>query len=74
MGKQLLSATIFFGMNSTLKPRKYRNISNKNSFIRFAESINVWHINFYCQKTNVFIERYYIRHYKKLKAPPEAGL
>jgi hypothetical protein len=74
MAKQLLSATIFFGINSTLKPRKYKNISNKNSFIRFAESIHVWHINFYCQQNKTFIERYYIKDYKKQKAPPEAGL
>lgn len=65
MAKQLLSATVFFGKNTILKPRKYRKISNKNSFIRFAESINVWHINFYCQQTKKFIERYYIKDYRK---------
>ena len=65
MTKELLSATIFFGDNEIKKPRKYRNISNKISFIRFAEKQNARHINFYNQKTKEFIHRHYILNYYK---------
>lgn len=65
MSKVLLSATMFFGNKSSMRPRKYRNISNKKSFINFAQSKNVEYINFYCQKTKEFIERYYIKKYGK---------
>jgi hypothetical protein len=65
MANQKLSATIFFQINSTLKPRKYRNISNKNSFIKFAESEGAWYINFYSQKTKEYLCRCYLKDYKK---------
>jgi hypothetical protein len=65
MSKELLSATIFFGNNAIKRPRKYRNISNKISFIRFAEKENARHINFYCQKTKEFLYRHYILDYRK---------
>jgi hypothetical protein len=65
MAKQLYSATIFFSNDTKMRPRKYRNISNKISFIKFAEKINGGHINFYCQNSKDFIYRHYIKDYRK---------
>ena len=65
MAKELFSATIFFEDKSNMRPRKYRNISNKTSFIKFSEKINAGHINFYCQRTKAFLYRHYIKDYRK---------
>lgn len=52
--KQILSATIFFPAGS-LRPRKYRNIHNKLTFIRFAEKSGAIYINFYDKATGNFL-------------------
>ena len=67
MAKQLLSATIFFDDDTKCRPRKYRKISNKMSFIKYAEKLNAGYINFYCQKSKEFLYRYYIKDYRKKK-------
>jgi hypothetical protein len=52
--KQIFSATIFFPAGS-LRPRKYRNIHNKLSFIRFAKTSGGIYINFYDKETGNFL-------------------
>lgn len=52
--KQTYSATIFF-QPGTLRPRKYRNIHNKLSFIRFAKNSGGVYINFYDKETKNFL-------------------
>ena len=57
MEKQLLSATIFF-TPGTLRPRKYRNISNKAKFYDFVKKSNGIYANFYDQKSKIFMFQY----------------
>lgn len=56
MEKKLLSATIFY-QPGTLRPRKYRNISKKESFVDFAKKSGAIYINFYDQKTKEYLYR-----------------
>lgn len=60
MEKKLLSATIFYEPG-TLRPRKYRNISIKENFVMFAKKTNGIYINFYDQKTKVYLYRIYLK-------------
>lgn len=60
MEKKLLSATIFFNPG-TLRPRKYRNISKQNNFLLFAKKSNGIYVNFYDQKTGVYLHRIYLK-------------
>jgi hypothetical protein len=60
MEKKLLSATIFY-QPGTLRPRKYRNISRQDNFVMFAKKSNGIYINFYDQKTKVYLYRIYLR-------------
>jgi hypothetical protein len=60
MTKQILSATIFYTPGS-LRPRKYRNISKQENFIMFAKKSNAVYINFYDQKTGVYLHRVYLK-------------
>jgi len=52
--KQIYSATIFFPAGS-LRPRKYRTIYNKVSFIRFAKNSGGIYVNFYDKITKNFL-------------------
>lgn len=60
MEKKLLSATIFY-KPGTIRPRKYRNISRKENFVMFAKKTNGIYINFYDQKTKVYLYRIYLK-------------
>jgi hypothetical protein len=60
MEKKLLSATIFY-QPETLRPRKYRNISRQDNFVMFAKKSNGIYINFYDQKTKVYLYRIYLK-------------
>lgn len=60
MEKKLLSATIFYEPG-TIRPRKYRNISRKENFVMFAKKTNGIYINFYDQKTKVYLYRIYLK-------------
>lgn len=52
--KQIYSATIFY-KPQTKRPRKYRNINNKNRFIEFAKKDpEAYYINWYDQKNGIF--------------------
>lgn len=60
MAKKLYNAIVF--MQDPLAPvRKYRNISNLNSFRLFIESINGSYYNLYDKTTKLFVERIYIK-------------
>jgi hypothetical protein len=59
MEKKLLSATIFYAPG-TLRPRKYRNITRQDNFVMFAKKSNGIYINFYDQKTKVYLYRIYL--------------
>lgn len=52
--KQIYSATIFYPIG-TLRPRKYRNVHNKQSFINFAKTSGGIYINFYDKATGNFL-------------------
>ena len=56
MTKKLYSATIFFKANR-LKPRKYRNITNKQRFAEFASRSGAIYVNWYDQQTKNFEKR-----------------
>ena len=60
MEKKLLSATIFYAPG-TLRPRKYRNISKQDNFVMFAKKSNGIYINFYDQKSKVYLYRIYLK-------------
>jgi len=60
MAKKLFTAIVFM-QDANDQPRKYRNISNLNTFRLFAESINANYYNLYDKATKFFVERIYIK-------------
>jgi len=60
MAKKLYTAIVFM-QDPNDQPRKYRNISNLNSFRLFAESIGGAYYNLYDKSTKLFVERIYIK-------------
>jgi hypothetical protein len=58
MGKTLYTAIVFF--EDKAMPRKYRNISNLNTFTNFCKMINAYYFNLYYKETKQFAERIYI--------------
>jgi hypothetical protein len=62
--KKLYSATIFYKANR-IRPRKYRNISNKDRFSIFAKKQDdAIYINWYDQKTKVFENRQWLINFR----------
>lgn len=59
MPKKLYTGIVFFENGEN--PRKYRNISNLGSFMRFLGGINAYYVNIYDKATKSFIERIYIK-------------
>jgi hypothetical protein len=60
MAKKLFTAIVF--INNIDIPRKYRNISNLNSFRQFAHTIDgALYYNLYDKATKLFVERIYIQ-------------
>jgi len=58
MAKMLFTAIVFLDDS---QPRKYRNISNLNSFRLFCEKIKANYYNLYDKRTRLFVERIYIK-------------
>lgn len=58
MGKTLYTAIVFF--EDGAMPRKYRNISNINTFINFCKKINASYFNLYYKETKQYAERVYL--------------
>jgi len=58
MAKTLYTAIVFF--EDKAMPRKYRNISNINSFITFCKKINANYFNLYYKETKQYAERIYL--------------
>lgn len=62
--KKTFSATIFYKPN-TKRPRKYRNISRIENFIKFAtKDPEAYYINWYNQKSGIFVSRDWLRLFK----------
>ena len=59
MSKKLFTAIVF--MAGTVPPRKYRNINNIASFVKFCESFDGQDINLSEKTTKNFVERIYIK-------------
>jgi hypothetical protein len=59
MAKILYTAIVFFDNGS--KVRKYRNISNLGSFMRFMEQIEAHYCNLYIKETNAYYKRLYVK-------------
>lgn len=60
MPKKLYTAIVFMA-DPEQTPRKYRNISNINSFYNFCVKINAAYFNTYDKFTKLFVERIYIK-------------
>jgi hypothetical protein len=58
MSKTLYTAIVFFKDKSIVK--KYRNISNINTFINFCRKINAIYFNLYFKETKQYAERIYL--------------
>jgi hypothetical protein len=63
MAKPIFTAIVF--MLDQSAPRKYRNISNVITFVKFAISIKAHYINLYDKSTKFFVRRIYINYTKK---------
>jgi hypothetical protein len=62
--KQTYSATIFY-KPQTKRPRKYRNINNKNKFIEFTKiDPDAYYINWYNQKSGIFESRHWVINFR----------
>jgi hypothetical protein len=63
--KKLYSATIFFKANR-IRPRKYRNISRQDNFVKFAKNLpDAIYINWYDQLTKNFENRQWLVNFGK---------
>jgi hypothetical protein len=58
MAKTIYTAIVFFE-NDTIV-RKYRNISNLGTFMRFLEKIEAHYCNLYFKDTNAYYKRLYV--------------
>jgi hypothetical protein len=58
MAKTIYTAIVFFE-NDTIV-RKYRNISNLVSFMRFLEKIEAHYCNLYYKENNAYYKRLYV--------------
>jgi hypothetical protein len=58
MPKTIYTAIVFFE-NDTIV-RKYRNISNLGTFMRFLEKIEAHYCNLYFKETNAYYKRLYV--------------
>jgi hypothetical protein len=58
MAKTLYTAIVFFENDKIV--RKYRNISNLSTFMRFLEKIEAHYCNLYFKETNAYYKRLYV--------------
>jgi hypothetical protein len=61
MGKKLYTAIAFFPAEFANQPCKYRNIGNKDNFVKFAKKSGFAYINWYDKDTKQFINREYVK-------------
>jgi len=57
MQKKLFTAIIFFEPSTGRQPAKYRNISNAQSFAKFAQRSGAIYANWYSKETREFLGR-----------------
>jgi len=55
------NAIIFFIPGTTIMPRKYRNISQLENFLKYAAKSGGWYVNLYNAKDRKFEQRKYLR-------------
>ena len=58
---KLYTAIIFYDNEKGYRPRKYRNISNLENFLKFAKNSGGWYVNLYCKRTAKFEARKYLK-------------
>ena len=59
--KQTFNAIIFFPAADAIYPRKYRNITKLQNFLKFALNSGGWYVNLYDAKTRKFERREWLR-------------
>jgi hypothetical protein len=59
--KQKYNAIIFFNPDMAILPRKYRNISQLENFLNFAQKSGGWYVNLYNAKDKKFEQRKYLK-------------
>lgn len=59
--KQSFNAIIFFPPGDAVYPRKYRNITKLQNFLKFALNSGGWYVNLYDAKTRKFERREWLR-------------
>jgi hypothetical protein len=57
MQKPSYNAIIFFPVGDDRRPRKYRNITRLDNFLKFARSSGGWYVNLYFAKDRKFDRR-----------------
>ena len=63
MPKEKFSATVFFAPG-TLKPRKYRNITQPGRFEAYMTHKGAYYINYYDAATGVFKARKWLKEFR----------
>ena len=59
--KQIFTGIIFYDPQTNKRPRKYRNISHLENFLKFAQKEGGWYVNLYFKKDAKFSPRRYLR-------------
>lgn len=58
--KNYLTAICFFHMDENKPPWKYRNIRNRDNFMKFIAQHGVMYVNFYSKETKAFVGREWV--------------
>lgn len=58
---KLFTGIIFFKPETQTPPRKYRNISNVQNFLKFAQKSGGWYVNLYDKRSSKFEARKYLK-------------
>ena len=59
--KQKYNAIIFFSPEMAILPRKYRNITQLENFLIYAQKTGGWYVNLYNAKDRKFELRKYLK-------------
>lgn len=54
------TAIVFFKPETGISPRKYRNISNVENFLKFALKSDGWYVNLYFKENRKFAYRKFV--------------
>jgi len=56
---KVYNAIVFFKPETKIKTRKYRNISQVDSFFKYCIKEGAWYANIYSADTKAYLKRYY---------------